>query len=105
MGVVAATSDTKPLRATFDETVVVDVRTPAEYAEGHLEGAVNIDLQDSGFEEAITALDDDGQYVVYCRSGNRSAQAASLMEAEGLDVIDAGGVDEAADATGLPILP
>ncbi|MAP64689.1 MAG: rhodanese [Microbacterium sp.] len=91
--------------AVTDETVVVDVRTPAEYAEGHLEGAVNIDLQDSGFEEAITALDDDGQYVVYCRSGNRSAQAASLMEAEGLDVIDAGGVDEAADATGLPILP
>ncbi|GAA1948582.1 rhodanese-like domain-containing protein [Microbacterium aquimaris] len=88
-----------------DETVVVDVRTPAEYAEGHLEGAVNIDLQDAGFEEAITALDDDGEYVVYCRSGNRSAQAASLMEAEGLDVIDAGGVDEAADATGLPIVP
>ncbi|GAA1855580.1 hypothetical protein GCM10009796_17120 [Microbacterium koreense] len=88
-----------------DETVVVDVRTTAEYSEGHLEGAVNIDLQDPGFAAAVAELDDDVEYVVYCRSGNRSAQAASVMQAEALQVIDAGGFEDAAAATGLAVVP
>jgi rhodanese-related sulfurtransferase len=90
--------------AIGEDTVVVDVRTPAEYAGGHLEGAVNIDLQSSGFEAAIAELDPDNEYVVYCQSGNRSAQATDAMEAAGLDVQDAGGISEAEQATGLAVV-
>jgi len=58
---------------------ILDVRTPEEFATGHLEGAVNIDFSDPGFSEAIAALDRDVPYVLYCRTGNRSAEAAALM--------------------------
>lgn len=87
-----------------DETVVIDVRTPSEYAGGHLNGALNIDLQSAEFGSAIADLDPDGEYVVYCQSGNRSAQAVAAMEQIGLAVQDAGGVDDAAQATGLEIV-
>lgn len=86
------------------DTVIVDVRTPAEYADGHLEGAVNIDVQSPEFDAEIAELDTEGDYVVYCRSGNRSAQAASRMESAGLTVRDAGGLSDAESATGLPIV-
>jgi phage shock protein E len=69
--------------------VVLDVRTPAEFAEGHLPDAVNIDISDPTFTEQIDALPRDASYVVYCRSGNRSAQAAALMADAGFtDVYD-----------------
>ena len=87
------------------DTVLVDVRTPDEYAAGHLEGAVNIDAQSPSFEGEVSELDADADYVVYCQSGNRSAQAASAMAAADLTVHDAGGIDEAAQATGLPVVP
>ncbi|WP_353813335.1 rhodanese-like domain-containing protein [Agromyces sp. SYSU T00266] len=86
------------------DTVVVDVRTPAEYAAGHLDGAVNLDLTSGQLAAEIPALDAEGDYVVYCKSGNRSAQATALMEGAGLDVTDAGSMQQAADATGLEIV-
>lgn len=93
-----------PTIAIDEDTVVVDVRTPTEYAGGHLEGAVNIDLQSTEFEAAIAELDPDDEYIVYCQSGNRSAQAAAAMVAAGLDVQDAGGISEAEQATGLAVV-
>lgn len=87
------------------DTVIVDVRTPGEYATGHLDGAVNIDLQSPSFDDAVAELDPDVDYVVYCQSGNRSSQAVSAMDAADLSVQDAGGIDEAAKATGLPVVP
>jgi len=93
---------------TIDSTgaTMIDVRTPAEYAEGHLDGAVNIDIQDQAlFEAAIADLDPDAAYVVYCRSGNRSAAATAQMTAAGFtDVTDAGGLQAASAATGLEIV-
>lgn len=86
------------------ETVLVDVRTPGEFAGGHLAGAVNIDRQSATFDSAIAQLDPNGEYVVYCQSGNRSAQAVAVMQAAGLDVQDAGGIAEAAQATDLDIV-
>jgi rhodanese-related sulfurtransferase len=93
-----------PSIAIGDNTVLVDVRTPGEYAGGHLDGAINIDLQSAEFNAAISTLDPDDEYVVYCQSGNRSAQAAAAMEAAGLEVQDAGGISEAQQATGLPVV-
>ena len=87
------------------DSVIIDVRTPAEYAAGHLDGSVNIDFQSPSFDDAVAELDSDADYVVYCQSGNRSAQAVSAMVAADLTVQDAGGIDGAAKATGLPVVP
>ncbi len=104
LGVSGCASSAAPVDVGAD-TVIVDVRTPAEYAAGHLDGAVNLDLQSPSFDEAVDDLDSDVDYVVYCQSGNRSAQAVSVMVDADLTVQDAGGIDEAANATGLPIVP
>ena len=86
-------------------TIVIDVRTPAEYAAGHLEGAVDMDVQSTGFTAQIAALDPKGSYVVYCRSGARAANAEAMMKSRGFtDVVNAGGIDAAAKATGLKIV-
>lgn len=85
--------------------VIIDVRTPDEYAEGHLEGAINVNLQSGSFEQQIAEQPLDGTYIVYCRTGNRSAQAVSIMTDLGFtDVTDAGGVSDASAVTGIPIV-
>ena len=84
---------------------VIDVRTPEEYAEGHLDGATLIDIKSSTFDDQLAALDPAGSYVVYCRSGNRSAQAVEKMKAAGFtDVTDLGSLEEASAATGIAIV-
>ncbi|MEO6789968.1 MAG: rhodanese-like domain-containing protein [Ornithinibacter sp.] len=64
-------------------TTVVDVRTPAEFADGHLPGAVNIDISGPDFARQLTGLDPSAPYAVYCRSGNRSAAALAQMASVG----------------------
>jgi phage shock protein E len=64
-------------------TVVLDVRTPAEFAEGHLAGAVNLDVNAADFRTKVGALTKDVPYAVYCRSGNRSGTALAIMKALG----------------------
>lgn len=87
------------------EMTIIDVRTPEEYAEGHLEGAVNIDIQAEDFKEQIAALDPAGNYAVYCRSGNRSGQAVSFMESAGFtSVQNLGSRDEASEILSTPIV-
>lgn len=63
--------------------VLLDVRTPQEFAAGHLEGARNIPVQE--LEEKLSALpaEKSAPIVVYCRSGTRSAKAASLLKQAG----------------------
>jgi rhodanese-related sulfurtransferase len=85
--------------------MVIDVRTPEEYAAGHLDGAVNIDITAADFDQRVAALDPTGTYLIYCRSGNRSAQAVERMRAVGLvDLTDLGSVEGASNATGLTVL-
>ncbi len=84
---------------------VVDVRTPAEFAEGHLEGATLVDFYESDFADRIAELDRDREYVVYCRSGNRSSQATAMMAAQGFaDLNDVDGGIVAWEAAGLPVV-
>jgi rhodanese-related sulfurtransferase len=86
-------------------TVIVDVRTPAEFAEGHLEGAVNIDLQSADFTAAISELPTDGTYIIYCKSGNRAGQAMTQMTSLGFtDMVNAGSVADASSATGIAVV-
>lgn len=63
--------------------VVLDVRTPEEFAAGHLPGAVNVNVEDAGFADAIATLDPNATYAVYCQSGRRSGIATSEMEQAG----------------------
>lgn len=65
------------------DTVILDVRTPQEFASGHLANAVNIDVEDAGFMSNLSALDQSKTYAVYCRSGNRSKVAMSGMAQAG----------------------
>ena len=84
--------------------VVLDVRTPAEFAEGHLANAINIDFQSGNFETDISKLDKGTTYAVYCRSGNRSGQAVKVMADLGftdLYDMDGGVIDWA--AAGKPL--
>lgn len=67
------------------EVLVIDVRTPEEYREGHLEGALLIDVKDETFKEKIAELDKTRNYYVYCRSGKRSTHAQDLMLAMGFE--------------------
>ncbi len=88
-----------------EDTVLIDVRTPEEYALGHLEGAQLLDLNSGEFAEALPQLTQDAEYLLYCRSGSRSAQAMQMMEDAGFtDVTNLGSVEEAAEATSIPIV-
>lgn len=60
--------------------VLIDVRTPNEYINGHIAGSVNIDYHSPVFESKIDSLDRDKTYLLYCRSGNRSGHALSMMK-------------------------
>ncbi|NQZ75062.1 MAG: rhodanese-like domain-containing protein [Ekhidna sp.] len=62
-----------------ENTMVLDVRSPAELAEGEVPGYQMINFFEPDFKEKISSLDRSKSYLVYCRSGNRSAQACSLM--------------------------
>jgi len=59
---------------------ILDVRTKEEFDEGHLEGALNIDVKSETFREDIASLDRGKTYLVYCRSGKRSKMAQGIME-------------------------
>lgn len=65
------------------QPMVLDVRTPEEYAEGHLSGARNIDFFAEDFAARLEELDRNASYAIYCRSGNRSGQALNLMRSLG----------------------
>ena len=68
-----------------EEVVLLDVRTPAETAEGMIEGAREIDFKADDFAARIDSLDRDKTYLVYCRSGNRSGKACALMDELGFE--------------------
>jgi len=66
--------------------LLVDVRTPGEFAAGHVDGAINIPVQE--LEGRITELGaKDRQVVLYCRSGARSGRARSLLQGEGFSAV------------------
>jgi rhodanese-related sulfurtransferase len=85
--------------------ITLDVRTPIEFAEGHIDGARLIDFQSGNFENEIAALDKNATYAVYCRSGNRSGQAVKVMQDAGFSNVFNmnGGVIDWANA-GLPLV-
>jgi rhodanese-related sulfurtransferase len=86
------------------DLVVLDVRTPEEFAEGHLDGALLVDFYDADFSAQLAALDPDVPYLVYCRSGNRSGQTLAIMDELGFEsAVDVDGGIVAWAGAGLPI--
>ena len=67
--------------------VVLDVRTAGEFAAGHIENAINIDVESGSFDAEIAKLDKTVEYAVYCHSGRRSAIAADKMTKSGFEKI------------------
>lgn len=72
---------------------LIDVRTPEEFADGHIEGAINFPLDNIYNFEKLN-IDKESIILVYCRSGNRSSQAQKILEKKGYFTIDLGGIDE-----------
>jgi len=75
--------------ANKDSVVLVDVRTQEEYDEGHLEGALLMDVKKDSFRsECLSKLDRSKKIAVYCRSGFRSKTAAHILNEAGFDVVN-----------------
>ncbi|KAM9863712.1 rhodanese-like domain-containing protein [Leucobacter sp. BZR 635] len=86
-------------------TILLDVRTPEEFAAGHLDGAQLVDFNGGEIPGAILTLDPEAEYLVYCRSGNRSGQAIELMAAAGFtNLTNLGSLEQAASATGIAVV-
>lgn len=87
-----------------DSVQLVDVRTPQEYADGHIEGAININVQSDDFiQQAGKELSKDSPVFVYCRSGRRSLKAVDMLTGLGYKVVNLkGGIIEW-EEDGLPV--
>jgi rhodanese-related sulfurtransferase len=76
------------VRNLVQDEVLLDVRTEAEFNQGHIVGAVNFDISNHNIMQEIVNLDNSKIYIVYCRSGGRSQLASIIMEQKGLKVIN-----------------
>ena len=66
---------------------IIDVRTPIEFEQGHIEKAINVDYKEANFIEKISAFDKSKTLLIYCRSGNRSGKASKIMDSLGFTKI------------------
>lgn len=83
---------------------IIDVRTPEEFDESCLKGAKMIDIRSADFDQQIAALDKEASYLVYCRSGRRSADAVAKMRAAGIkDILEIEGGIASWQQNGLPV--
>jgi len=65
--------------------IILDVRTPGEFSESHIEGAELINYQSPDFKDKVQELDKNKTYLVYCRSGMRSSASADIMVKMGFE--------------------
>jgi rhodanese-related sulfurtransferase len=68
-----------------ENTVVVDVRTTEEFSSGHIPGALHMNVQQENFTELIQTLDPSKKYLLYCKSGKRSAKATTILKENGFN--------------------
>lgn len=83
-----------------EQGVVIDVRTQEEYEEGHLVKTDKLlDFTNGEFQDSLSDMDKDKTYYLYCRTGNRSGQAARMMKSQGFEnVYNVGGFEDLANA-------
>lgn len=80
---IPSVNELEKIDFTDGENVLLDVRSPEEFAEGHIPDAVNLDVNGDNFEKEISELDPSKTYYVYCHSGTRSTRACSKLEKAG----------------------
>ncbi|MCB9971266.1 MAG: rhodanese-like domain-containing protein [Hyphomonas sp.] len=97
--------DALRLIETVPGLVILDVRMPVEFADERISGAINLDFYRDDFEQCISALDRDARYLLYCRSGGRSAFTLETMQRLGFMHVAhmAPGMEGWVDA-GLPVV-
>ncbi len=78
-----APHDVRQAMMSRPQLAVLDVRTPEEFAAGHIAGATNLDYKSEDFAAQVAALPKDKDYVVYCRTGHRSSLAQEAMRTMG----------------------
>lgn len=96
----ASLSASDCLGAYHEGATMIDVRTPGEFARGHLACAINVDILAGGFEDRIAALglDPEKPVYLYCRSGNRSGRAAKILRGMGFaEAYNVGGFEALRD--------
>lgn len=80
-------SDELELMIKKEDLILLDVRTPTEYSNGHLISAVNINYYGDNFDKKIDELDKSKPIVVYCKSGGRSSKSALKLAEKGFEQI------------------
>jgi rhodanese-related sulfurtransferase len=75
----------KKLMEQHPDVMILDVRTPEEYAAGNIKGSTLINVNDPNFEAKVEKLPKDRKYLVYCRSGQRSVTACNIMAQKGFE--------------------
>jgi len=102
---LSACGESSPSLNVESDAVIIDVRTPGEFAAGHLKDALLKDYNAGQLGAELANLDPSATYFAYCRSGNRSAQAVAMMEQAGFTkVTDLGSLEQASSATGIAIV-
>lgn len=81
--IISTLDNVNEINFKSNKNVLLDVRTPEEFAEGHVPGAVNIDVKNPNFEEEIQKLDTKKNYFIYCKSGVRAKLATEKMQEKG----------------------
>jgi len=85
--------------------VIIDIRTPEEFTEGYIEGAINIDYYSATFEDELDSIDKNKMYLIYCEWGNRSGATLATMEGlKFMEVYDIKSGIEAWLTEGLPVV-
>ena len=89
-----STKEAEKMMAEQSDYIILDVRTPEEFAEKRIVGAINIPNEEIGTEEIAQLPDKDQLILVYCRSGNRSKQASEKLAALGYtNIVEFGGIN------------
>lgn len=77
--IISSLNNVKQIDFTNPNNVLIDVRTSEEYAEGHVPGAINLNVKDDNFGKKVSELDSTKNYYIYCRSGVRAKSAEAIM--------------------------
>ncbi|HMU36662.1 MAG TPA: rhodanese-like domain-containing protein [Marmoricola sp.] len=102
---LSACGESSPSLKVGSDAIIIDVRTPAEFAGGHLKQALLKDYNAGQLSAELADLDPSATYFIYCRSGNRSAQAVAMMKDAGFtQVTDLGSLEQASSETGIKIV-
>jgi len=75
----------KDLMDANPKAIVLDVRTKEEFQAGHIDGAINLDVNTGHFQQHLSQLTNTNTFLVYCRSGSRSVKACEAMSLAGMD--------------------